>query len=234
MTMKRLAAPKFWPIERKTKQYIVTPRPGPHPKNLSIPLAVVIRDILGYAHTIKEVKSALNKGNIKIDSKIKKDHAYPVGLMDIITIGEASYRVVPYYKGFNIIKIKQDESSNKLCRVRNKTCIGKKTQINLHDGKNLLVENAEGNTYKTGDVIVLDTKKNSIKQHLKIEKGMSAIIIAGHSIGKIGKIEEIIITKSSQPNQIVINVENRKIPIPKDYIFVIGKEKPVISLGEDK
>ncbi|MFC2143717.1 30S ribosomal protein S4e, partial [Candidatus Aenigmatarchaeota archaeon] len=38
MTLKRLAAPRFWPIERKNKKYIISPKPGPFAKEDSIPL----------------------------------------------------------------------------------------------------------------------------------------------------------------------------------------------------
>ena len=118
MVMKRLTAPKFWPIERKAKQFIVTPSPGPHPKKRSIPLAVLIRDILKYAKTLKEVKTILNQGLVKVDNKVKKDYAYPIGLMDVVTIGENSYRIVPFYKGFDIVNLNKDEANNKLCRIK--------------------------------------------------------------------------------------------------------------------
>ena len=93
-------------------------------------------------------------------------------------------------------------------------------------------ECSESNDLRINNRSILYTEKNSIKQHLKLEKGVTALIVSGHNTGAVGKIDDIIITRSSQPNQITIEIENRKIPIPKDYIFVVGKEKPVISLGE--
>jgi len=234
MRLKRLAAPGFWPVKKKSKKFVVAPRPGPHPKKASIPIALIIRDILGYAQTIREVKTIMNNSLVKVDGKVKKDYAYPIGLMDIVSIGDECFMIIPSIKGFELVSMKKSESLFKLCRIRDKQCIGNKIQLNLHDGKNILISKEEGNKYNTGDVLILDTEKNSIKEHLKFEKGSIALIISGHNTGALGKIEDIIITRSPQPNQVVIAIENRKIPIPKDYVFVVGKEKPVIPIGENK
>ena len=54
--LKRLAAASCLKIKRKEFKWIVKPSPGPHPKNLCIPLAVLIRDYLGFARNMREVK----------------------------------------------------------------------------------------------------------------------------------------------------------------------------------
>ena len=54
--LKRLNAPKNWKIRKKEYSFIVNPNPVPHSKKSSIPLGVLIRDILGYAKNSKEVK----------------------------------------------------------------------------------------------------------------------------------------------------------------------------------
>jgi small subunit ribosomal protein S4e len=234
MRLKRLAAPGFWPIEKKIKKFVVSPSPGPHPKKASIPVAIIIRDILGYAQTIKEVKTIMNQGLVKVDGRVKKDYAYPIGLMDIVTIGDECFMIVPSIKGFELVSLKKEDSAAKLCRIKDKKCIGNKIQLNLHDGKNILIDKKDGNKYSTGDVLILDTEKNSIKENLKFEKGATALIISGHNVGALGKIEDIVVTRSSQPNQVIIDIENRKVPMPKDCVFVVGKEKPVIPIGESK
>jgi len=38
--LKRQMAPTFWGINRKEKRFVITVRPGSHPKNNSIPTAV--------------------------------------------------------------------------------------------------------------------------------------------------------------------------------------------------
>ena len=231
MRMKRLTAPKTWPIERKKKKYVIAPALGPHPKEKSIPLGVVIRDILSLAQTLKEVKEILNKGLVKIDNKTRNDYKLPIGLMDVISIGKEYYRVLPSKKGFNIKQIGKDEASTKLVKIENKTCLkNKKIQLNMHDGKNMIVDN---NDYRTGDVIVLDLDKNKVKEIIRLEKGCQVLLTGGNNIGKIGKMEDLVVTRSSQPDQILVALDDRKISLPKDYVFVIGKDKPIISLGDN-
>jgi len=230
MRLKRFAAPRFWPIDRKIKQFVIAPRPGPHPKSRSMPLGIVLRDILHYAQTVKELKEILNKNIIRVDWRVRRDHRFPVGLMDVISIGDEYYRILPSKKVLYLKRIDKEEARIKLSMVRNKACLKGKIQLNLHDGKNILVEKDD---YKTGDVLVLDFEKG-IKEILKLEKGATALITGGRNIGSVGKIEKIIITKSPQPNQISLILADKKVTIPKDYVFVVGREKPVIGLGDDK
>ena len=230
MRLKRLAAPRFWPVERKVKKFVIAPRPGPHPKSRSIPLGIILRDVLQYAHTAKEVKEILNKNAVKVDSKVRRDHGFPVGLMDVISIGDEHYRVLPGQKVLYLKRIGKEEAKIKLSMVNNKTCLKGKIQLNLHDGRNILVEKGD---YKTGDVLVFDFEKG-IKEMLKLEKGATALVTGGHNIGSVGKIADIIITKSPQPNQVSLVLEEKSVVIPRDYVFVVGKEKPVIELGDDR
>jgi small subunit ribosomal protein S4e len=61
--IKRIASPKWWPIERKTKKFVITSR-GPYLRDLSLPLLVLIRDVLKLAETGKEASSVIKKGEI--------------------------------------------------------------------------------------------------------------------------------------------------------------------------
>ncbi|MEM7819837.1 MAG: 30S ribosomal protein S4e [Candidatus Aenigmatarchaeota archaeon] len=227
--MKRTSAPIFWPIERKTKKFVISPKPGPHRKNECIPLGVIIRDVLHYAKNVKEVKKILNNRIVKVDGKIRKDIGFPVGLMDVLSIGNENFRLLPNKNGLYLQKIDEKETSIKLEKIINKTCIGKKIQLNLHDGKNILVEN---NNYKTGDTIVINLNDNSIKDVFRFEKGSIGLVIRGKRIGFVGRIDKINITKSPRPNEVVMLIGERKVTLPKDYVFIIGKEKPAIALGD--
>ena len=82
--LKRLAAPGIWPISRKTNKYSISLKPGPHSKNLSIPLGIIIRDILKLSQNLSEAKQILNSGQIKIDNIVRKKYKFPVGFMDVL------------------------------------------------------------------------------------------------------------------------------------------------------
>ena len=81
-----LNAPKNWPIERKKQIWLTRPNPGPHPLNRCLPLSILLRNVLKYARTMREVKTILNEGGILIDSKVRKDYKFPVGLMDVVEV----------------------------------------------------------------------------------------------------------------------------------------------------
>ena len=103
--LKRLPSPKFWPIERKTKKYVIKPKPGPHSLERSLPLGLIIRDILKHAETLKEAKEILNQEIVKIDGVVRKEHNFPVGLMDVLIIGDEHYRILAGKRGLFLKKI---------------------------------------------------------------------------------------------------------------------------------
>ena len=65
--LKRQMAPMFWGISRKEKRFVITVKPGSHPKNASIPTAVLLRDVLKKVKTLREAKSSIYDGKVKVD-----------------------------------------------------------------------------------------------------------------------------------------------------------------------
>ena len=231
--LKRYKAPKSWPIHPKEKTWTVKPAAGPHAIEDSLSLMVVVRDVLKIADNSREAKTIINSGDILIDGKVKKDYKYPVGLMDIITIpkNETSYRVLLDNKNrLTLLKINNDDADAKLSKIVNKTTIkGGKIQYNLHDGRNLLTDG----DYKVGDVLSLKLPEQEVQNSFKLEEGATVLVTGGKHTGEIGKISEIIISKTSNPNTVIIeNNKKENFLTLKDYAFVIGGEKPVIDLLE--
>ncbi|MEM5836690.1 MAG: 30S ribosomal protein S4e [Candidatus Aenigmatarchaeota archaeon] len=229
--LKRLLAPQFWKIPKKIRKWTVSPSPGPHKKFECIPLLILVRDILKLAETGKEAKSLIKKGEIWVDGKPRKDHAYPAGLMDVVSIPKLNknYRITVSEKGLELIEIPEEESKLKLLRIKGKRVVKKgKIQLNFHDGKNLLVEE---NVYKTGDSLLVELPSLKIIQHLKLEKNVCGLVLKGKNAGKIGKVIEIIIPRN-EPRKIICEIEGKKAEVLFDYFFVVGKEAPVIKLGE--
>jgi len=176
--LKRLLIPKFWKVSKKAYKWAVSPRPGPHKKFEGIPLQVVVRDILKLGETGKEARSIIKMGEILVDGKKRKDHAFPVGLMDVISIPKSKkhYMVLPCKKGLELKEISEKEAGKKICKIKNKTMVRKgKLQLNLHDGRNLLVEK---DVYKTGDSVLIEVPSQKIVDHVKLEKGNIGLIIS--------------------------------------------------------
>ncbi len=227
--IKRIAAPKSWPIKRKISKWITRPTPGPHKLESSMPLGVWLKEILKLANTTKETKYILNNGQVLVNGKARKDQKFPVGIMDVLTAGKENYRIMLNTRGKLVpVPINATEAKIYPKRVIGKTSLkGKKTQVNLSDGTNILSENK----YKTGDTVVFSEGK--IKDHLKFEKGVIVYILAGKQVGKIGVVKEIVEYKDFRPTKIIFTQGKEDFETLKEYAFVIGKTKPIVSLPNE-
>ena len=224
--LKTLVAPKPWNTPRKSKKYITRPNPGPHSLETSIPLNIIIRDVMHLTATTRETKRVMYSGKVLVDNKARKDHHFPVGFMDILTLPDIkqSYQILFNNQGHFIVKeISQEEAGTKLCKIINKTLLNKGiTQITLHDGKNIIVEKGQ---YKVGDTVAISLKDAKISKHLKFEKGSLAFLTKGQHVGKIGVLEEIKRFKSIEEDRIILKTKDESIETLKSYAFII--EKPI-------
>ena len=228
--MKRITAPRSWPVPRKTNIWIAKPSPGPHGIEESMPLVVVLRDILGVADTAKEVKRILRNRDVLVDGRVVSDYEFPVGLMDVVSMPKMNqhYRMLLDRNGkFRPVQVPEGKQSWKLCRIEGKTTVpGGKTQLNLHDGRNLLVPK---DSYAVGDVIKLEVPSQKVLDTYKLAKGSTALITSGSNVGGLEVIEEYIVQRTSAPN--LVKFRDGKLTI-KDNVFVIGSKGPEIELPE--
>jgi len=219
-----LNAPINWPIKRKKYKWVVRPNPGPHPLERCLPISLLLRGVLSYAKTSREVKKILMDGEISVDKRIIRDQKFPVGLMDHIEIKskDEHFRLfINENSKYELKKINKDEAKLKLCKIINKKTLKKGvTQLNLYDGRNILVDK---DNYKTGDTIVVNLENNKIISHLKLEKDAIIYLIGGKHIGNIGKIESITRRKGLQPAKILLKSNQKNIETLKEYAFVIDK-----------
>ena len=228
--LKRQMAPTFWGINRKEKRFVITVRPGSHPKNNSIPTAVLLRDTLKKVKTLREAKSSIYGGKIKVDGIIQKSLHHSIGLMDVIELEGITdvYRLVPY-NGHLLepIKIKVAEKSKKLVKVKSKTTIkGGKTQLGFHDGRTIITDiNAN-----IDDTCLLQIPEQKILNVIKFEKKSQVIVTRGTNAGRIGLINEIKQGTFTLPKRISLLIDDKTIEIPANITMVVGKEKPVIQI----
>ncbi|MEM7813385.1 MAG: 30S ribosomal protein S4e [Candidatus Aenigmatarchaeota archaeon] len=228
MIIKRMASPKLWKIVRKAKaRYAIVPRPGPHAKSACLPLGHILRDVLGIAENAREARSLLNNRAVKIDGRVRKDMGFPVGLMDVLAVGDKYWRVLPCKRGLELKPISEAESRIKLLKVVGKTNVRGKTQLNFHDGRNMLVDK---DVYRTSDVVVYDLVDSTIKGHVQFKRGTLVLIADGINRGKMGRVEDIIVLRRSQPNRVVIRHDKETTETLKAFAFAIGQDKPLITL----
>ena len=223
-------APLFWGITRKDKRFVITVKPGPHKKSSSIPTAVFLRDTLKIVTSLREAKTSIYSGKVKIDGVVRKSLHHSIGLMDVVELENVSdiYRLVPTEgKLLKPIKIKDTEKSKKLVRVSTKTTISKgKTQIGFHDGRSIITDTK----INVGDTCLIQIPEVKIIEVIKLESGSHGLVTRGANSGQIGKIETIEEGTFILPKRIILSLGERKIEIPADIIMPIGKEEPIIQI----
>lgn len=241
--LKRKPAPAFWPIHRKEEVWIAKPNPGPHPIEHSIPLTLVLRDMLGLAKTHGEVKAIVSAEKVMVDGKIQREELFPTGLMDVVSIAELekSYRLLPSAKGLILHPISKDEAGFKLCRIENKKVLKKgNVQLDLHDGRNILVRvkdpnKPEEDVYKTLDTLRISSPRQEILDHLKLIEGATALIVGGKNVGRHGKIVALEQRETQKRKTSLATIEDargNKFQTTIEHLFVVGDTKPYISLPE--
>ena len=239
--LKRSPAPSFWQIMRKERTWTVKPAPGPHSLRRCIPLGILIRDYFKLAESMREVRRILSEGHIKIDGRIRRNYKYPVGLMDVIeitTTGEF-YRVVPHRQKFLWpIKIDHKEANLKLCRIENKVTVkGGHIQLNLHDGRNILIRvanpmNPEEDVYRTFDSLLIEIPDQNILNHVKLDLGTMVVVVDGRNVGRMGKIKSI--TPVFKRKNYLVELEDPngvKFSTILKYVFPVGIDKPLVTVS---
>ncbi len=231
--LKRLATPWVWSIPKKNQIWAVKQSPGPHPIERSIPLLIMVRDMLGYCDTAREGRRIIGERNILIDQRIVTNYKMPIGFMDVISIPKAkeNYRALFDMKGkLRPIRISKDRAFWKLVRVENITTIpGGRAQLNLHDGRNILTDKNDKKKYETQDVLKIELPSQKILDSFGLEKGNVAMIIGGKHSGQIATIESYQIIKGPKPNIVQFAEGFSTI---KDHVFVVGRKTPEITVPE--
>lgn len=179
---------KFWPIPRKGTKYLAV---ASYNQYESIPLVVVVRDILKIVRNKKELQRLINEKRIKINHKEIRNTNYPVCLFDIINLPDIkkNYKAIFSDKKKMIFEgIPDKEAETKIFKILNKKILAeKKVQINLMHGKNIISKEK----VNTGDSILLNLKDNKIIKIIPMEKGKNIFVIKGKHMGEKGKIDSI-------------------------------------------
>ncbi|MFW9918382.1 MAG: 30S ribosomal protein S4e [Candidatus Thorarchaeota archaeon] len=234
--LKRLPAPKNWPIKRKHGKFTTKPIPGPHGKEECLTLAILLREVLGRAENMREVKAILSAGDVFVDGRPRKDPRFPVGLMDIVEIKSSGdrFRLLPKTRGgLRLVTIDESETKFKLGRIQRKMMApGGKCQLTLHDGRNLqLPDSAKPADYKTLDTLVISVPEQELLDTIKLDKGAYAIVTQGRNVGMEGKVVEIEKRIGTHASTVTVqDPEGNKFQTALEYVFVLGKDKPKISL----
>ena len=113
--------------------------------------------------------------------------------------------------------ISSEEAAWKICRIEGKTTIkGGKTQINLHDGRNIVGEDAA--EYNTGDSLKISLPSQEIVEHIRFGEGTRCFLTGGSHVGEYAEVKDYIVKRSSMPNEVQFEAFGTTL----DNVFAVG------------
>ena len=239
--LKRFVVSKHIPIDKKTFTYAVKPSPGPHASDECIPIAILLRDMFKFARNMSEVKRILFERNVEVDGRVKTNRKYPLGFMDVISFPKIkqSYRMVlEEKKGLRTVPISGEETSVKLCQIKNKVTIKSGlTQLNLHDGRNIVLtkEQAATSTYSTHDTLKISLPEQQIIEKYELKTGNYGFVTSGRWMGKHGTIEEISTHGTHKTKTVTLRLpDGEELVTLFRYIFVVGTTAPTVTIENEE
>jgi len=207
-------------VSRKKIKWLLAPEPGTHNKMESISTGVLLRDVLGRASSIHEVKKILNSGGFLVDGKKITEPKFPIGVMDIVSepsekrvyrMSLDSARLVPK-------EVKGDAANRKYLKAVGKnTTKGGKITIAFHDGRN----QAGDKHISTGDTCVFSIPGFKLLSHIKLEPGVSCLVMKGKHMGEVAKLEKIIERPGSHDTEAHLTGANGEFITVRKYLFAV-------------
>ncbi|HLF17233.1 MAG TPA: 30S ribosomal protein S4e [Candidatus Thermoplasmatota archaeon] len=221
--LKRLAAPRSWSLPRKTNVYTTKPRPGAHGLAEALPLATVLRDYLHLADTGREARRVIGAGDVHVDGRRVTEPKFAVGFQDVITVPKMkqAWRVMVDAKArLRVLPIQEKDAAWKLVQVEGKTTLtGGRTQLHLHDGRNMLVKKDD---VKTGDVLRIELPSQKVLGHFPLKEGAQVFIREGRHAGQVAPVKSVEVTRSNKPNLVHLGQGEATFTTIKPYTFPIG------------
>jgi small subunit ribosomal protein S4e len=195
-----------------------------------VPLGLILRDMLHVCDTAREARHILNTRKVLVDGRVVTDPAFPVGLMDVLSLGEAKahYRMMVSGRGrMTLVGVEGADATWKLCRIEDKTTVrGGKTQLNLHDGRNLLLAKDQ---YKPGTTLKIQVPSQKILGHYDLAPGAVSFISGGQHVGEIARVDAVRLTRNPRANVVTFR---EGFSTDVDKVFVIGKDAPEVRIPE--
>jgi len=214
MHLKRQTIPKNWPVHRKGTKYVVRPN---FSINEGIPILIILRDMLRIAQNRKEVKKAIHSRHIFLNNKRVVDEKNSALLFDVITIipSKKHYRLdLSKNEKFKIEEINESEASKKIAKIMNKkTLKGKKTQLNLSDGRNFL----SNLKCKVNDSVLINFKDKKIEKCLPLKEKTEVIVTGGKHSGERGIINKI----NFERKMIELDIDKKEVNVLIKQLMVI-------------
>jgi small subunit ribosomal protein S4e len=227
--LKTIASSTTLKVPRKEKAWLLKSAPGPHKADESMSMTVLLRDYLGLADNRKEARYILRNKEILVDGRRVTDDKFAVGLLDIVCMKEQDkcYIILVDHRGRLYPKeISKKDAEEKVCKIIGKTMLkGGKLQLNLYDGKNIIISPKDSKKYAAGGSLVLKLPETKITAYIDRAKGKMALVAKGRHAGKIGKIVEMSKSGLNLKSLTTLDVDGEQLVTDTDYIIMVGDTK---------
>lgn len=232
--IKRINAPKSWDILRKDDTFISRPNPG-RDMSFCISLNSAVKDVLGKVNTTKETKYLIKYKGLLVNGVRRHDEKFPLGFMDVLTLPDVKehYRLLVNEKGKLFLhQISEAEAGIKLSKISNKRQLTSGVlQVNCTDGRNFLFKEKDASMMKDAginDTIIYSIPEQKLQDVFKLQKGALVYLYKGKHIGHVVNVEDF------KEGNILFKLGSDTYETKKTYAFVIGKDRPAVSLLDQK
>ncbi|MFH0927447.1 MAG: hypothetical protein V1822_02605 [Candidatus Micrarchaeota archaeon] len=211
---------------RKSVVWLTTSKPGPHPKDSSMPLSMLLREEIPVCKDLAEAKKVLNSGAVLIDGKAVKDCKRPIGLMDIISLPSSSkhYRMQIIGGQLRAKEISGQGAKIKYCKVVGKrSCKGSKISITLHDGRTMFADNK----VKVGSTLKMSVPDFKLQGQIEMAEGAQCFVIKGKHAGKLAHLKKITQKEGAMPTRGHLEENGEEFVTLTNYLIAVddGFEK---------
>jgi small subunit ribosomal protein S4e len=223
---KTISMPKVVNTSRKETAWTVTTKSGPHTKETSIALGTVVRNYTGIVSTMKDAKKILNSSDVRVNGVVRKEHQFPVGLFDVISLVKQKlfFRMVFDTKGRLVLKAIDAEAKSKLSKVTNKVMTSKGIQITTDDSRTFL-----GTKANVGDSVKLALPEGKITEVVAFSEGALAYVTKGAHSSETAKIVAIIPGTEKKEALVKLSKGKEEFETTAKNVHVVGKDKAEIE-----
>jgi small subunit ribosomal protein S4e len=209
---------------------------GPHKLRECLPISVALRDRLKYALTLKECMQICMERCVKVDGKVRTDHNYPAGFMDVIELEKSNdrFRLLLDTKGrFVLNRIKKEEANFKLCRIQKVHVTAGKIPVAVtHDGRTLRFPDPD---IKVNDTVKFHVDTGKMSDILKFELGALVMLTRGRNAGRVGTLMHIERHDGSFSIVTIKDAKGHTFATRLQNVFVIGTgSTPQVALPKGR
>jgi len=219
---KTISIPNVINISRKNSFWTVKTKAGPHNKQTSVPLGLIVRDYIGAVAKMKDAKKVLNSCEVKVNGVVRVDHQFPVGLFDVIAIDKQKlyYRVMLDSKGRLVLNSLDKESKEKVSKVKNKIMTSKGIQVTMNDGRTFT-----GIKANVGDSVKISLPEGKAQETIEFKEGALALVTKGAHCSQIATIKGIVEGTARRAKLVKLSAGEKEFETVFDNVIVIGKNK---------